>query len=160
METTIRPARSGDAEGIARTYLESARFHADLDPERYSVPTSETILERYRKRSQHPATDAQSITVVAEVDGEIVGFIDAGLDQSQDLMHREITYCHIAEIAVNQRYQNRGIGGLLIQAAEDWGRKMGAAFASLEFHNENKRASSLYQKMGYGQASITSIKRL
>jgi ribosomal protein S18 acetylase RimI-like enzyme len=160
LETTIRPARSGDADGIARTYLESARYHADLDPERYSVPASETILERYRERTQHPATGGQSITIVAEVDDEIVGFIDVGLEQSPDLMHRDITYCHIAEIAVSHRHQNRGIGGLLIQAAEDWGRKMGAAFASLEFHNENKRASALYQKMGYGQASITSIKRL
>jgi len=48
----------------------------------------------------------------------------------------------------------------LLKAAEDWGRKKGAEFASLEFHNENKRAGLFYQKMGYRPASITAIKRL
>jgi GNAT superfamily N-acetyltransferase len=141
-------------------YLESAEYHAGFDPERYSAPAFETTLARYREGRQHAAADGQGITVVAEVDGEIVGFVDAGLEQSLDLMHREITYCHVAELAVSDRHQNRGIGSLLLQAAEDWGRRMGAEFASLEFHNENKGAGLFYQKMGYNPASVTAIKRL
>jgi ribosomal protein S18 acetylase RimI-like enzyme len=76
-------------------------------------------------------------------------------------MHREILYCHIAEIAVSSRHQNQGIGSRLLQAAEDWGRQQGAEFASLEYHTANTRASSFYQqRMGYRPASITAIKRL
>jgi ribosomal protein S18 acetylase RimI-like enzyme len=160
LEITIRPARSEDAEGIARTFVESAEYHARVDPERYFAPAFETILGRYREGRQH-SQGGQSITLVAEVSGEIVGFVDARLEQSPDLMHHDIIYCHVAEIAVNGRHQNQGIGGLLLQATEDWGRKMGAAFASLEFHTENKRAGLFYQKrMGYRPASITAIKRL
>jgi GNAT superfamily N-acetyltransferase len=158
-EITIRPALSGDAEGIARIYLESAEYHASIDPERYSVPAFETILARYREGQHHPAVGGQGITFVAEIDGVIIGFVDAGLEQSHDLMHREITYSHVAEIAVSG-HQNQGIGGRLLQATEDWGRKMGAEFASLEFNNENKRASLFYQNLGYGPASIMAIKRL
>ncbi len=159
---TIRPAVSGDADGIARTYLESAEYHAGLDPERYSPPAVETISARYREGRQHPPDAAGGgITLVAELSGEIVGFIDAGLAQSPDPMHREIIYCHIAEIAVSSRHQNQGIGGRLIQAAEEWGRRQGAEFASLEFHTANVRAGSFYrQRMGYRPASITAIKRL
>ena len=160
LEITIRPALSRDAEGIARAYFESAKYHAAMDPERYSVPALETILARYREGQQHSTVGGQGITVVAEFDGEVVGFIDAGLDQSPDLMHREITYCHVAEIAVSLRHQNQGIGGLLLQAAEDWGREKGAEFASLEFHNENRSAGLFYQKRGYRPASITAIKPL
>jgi ribosomal protein S18 acetylase RimI-like enzyme len=160
LEITIRPALTGDAEGIARTYLESAEYHASIDPERYSVPGFETILARYREGQHHPAVGGQGITLVAEVDGAIVGFVDAGLEQSHDLMHREIIYSHVAEIAVSSRDQNQGIGRRLLQAAEDWGRKMGAEFASLEFNNENKRAGLFYQKLGYSPASIMAIKRL
>jgi GNAT superfamily N-acetyltransferase len=160
LEITIRPALPGDAEGIARTYLESAEYHASIDPERYSVPALATILARYRDGQHHPAAGGQGITLVAEVEGAIVGFVDAGLEQSHDLMHREITYSHVAEIAVSGRLQNQGIGGRLLQAAEDWGRKMGAEFASLEFNNANKRAGLFYQKLGYGAASIMAIKRL
>jgi ribosomal protein S18 acetylase RimI-like enzyme len=159
---TIRPAVSGDAEGIARRFLESAQYHASLDPERYSVPGFETISARYREGRQYPPHAAGGgITLVAELSREIIGFIDARLEQSLDLMHRETIYCHIAEIAVSSRHQNQGIGGQLLRAAEDWGRRQGAEFASLEYHAANVRASSFYQqRMGYRLASITAIKRL
>src|SRR5205085_4079634 len=34
----IRPVVPADAEGIARTFLESAQYHARLDPDRYLLP--------------------------------------------------------------------------------------------------------------------------
>jgi ribosomal protein S18 acetylase RimI-like enzyme len=159
---TIRPAVSDDADGIAVVFLESAEYHARLDPERYSPPEVETITARYREGRQHPS-DARGevITLVAEFSGEIVGFIDARLEQSPDPMHREMIYCHVAEIAVRSRHRNQGIGVLLLGAAEDWGRRQGAEFASLEYHAANTPASLFYQRrMGYLVASITVIKRL
>jgi len=47
----IRPAVPGDAYGIALTFLESAEYHAELDPERYLTPAVETISARYRDGS-------------------------------------------------------------------------------------------------------------
>jgi ribosomal protein S18 acetylase RimI-like enzyme len=162
MPITIRPAVSEDADDIVRTYLESAEHHARLDPERYGVPAGEVISARYREGRQHPPdAGGEAITLVAELSGEIVGFIDARLDRSPDPMHREMIYCHVIEIAVSGRHQNHGIGGRLLQAAEDWGRRQGATFASLEYHAENTRAGEFYQRrMGYRTASITAIKRL
>lgn len=159
---TIRLAVSEDADGIARTFLQSAEYHARLDPERYLTPAVEAISARYREGRQHlPDAGADGITLVAELSGEIVGFIDARLERSPDAMHREIIYCHVAEIAVSGRHQNQGIGGRLLRAAEDWGRRQGAEFACLEYHAANTRASAFYQqRMGYCVASITAIKRL
>jgi GNAT superfamily N-acetyltransferase len=161
-ETVIRPAVSEDADAIARVFLESAEYHASLDAERYGVPAFETISARYREGRQHPPdAGAKAITLVAECGGEIVGFVDARLERSPDAMHREMLYCHIAEIAVNQKYQNQGIGGRLLQTAEDWGRRQGAAFASLEYHAANTRAGAFYQRqMRYRVVSLTAIKRL
>ena len=158
----IRPAVPEDADGIARTFLESAEYHAELDPERYATPPVETILARYRGGRQHLShAGREAITLVAEVCGEIVGFIEARLEQSPDAMHRNMVYCHIAEIGVRRGHRNQGIGGHLLRAAEDWGHRLGARFASLEYHAANTRASSFYQeRMGYRVASITAIKRL
>ena len=157
---TIRPAVSADADGITRTYLESAEHHLRLDPERYLIPTAEKISERYRAGLQHPA-EAQCITLVAELGGEIVGFVDVRLDRSPDPMHRDITYCHIVEIAVSSRCQSQGIGAQLMRAAEDWGRRQGAEFASLEYLAANTRAGEFYQRrMGYRVAAMLAIKRL
>jgi ribosomal protein S18 acetylase RimI-like enzyme len=153
----IRPAIPADADGIARAYLESAQYHTDLDPERYSTPAVDTVAARYRKSPEC----GQTTTLVADLGGEIVGFIDVRLEQSEDAMHREITYCHIAEIAVRADHRNQGAGGRLLQAAEDWGRSRGAEFASLEYHAANSPASRFYQeRMGYRPAAITAIKRL
>jgi ribosomal protein S18 acetylase RimI-like enzyme len=157
---TIRPAVSEDADGIARTFLESAEYHARLDPERYAAPAMEAIAARYREGRQHPP-GGEAITLVAELTGEIVGFIDARLERSLDAMHREMTFCHIAELAVSDRRRRQGIGGQMLRAAEGWGRRAGAEFASLEYHAANTRAGSFYQqRMGYHPASITAIKRL
>jgi ribosomal protein S18 acetylase RimI-like enzyme len=158
----IRPAVPEDADEIAYIFLESAEHHVKLDPERYSTPGAETISARYRDGQQHPPhAHNEAITLVAELGGVVAGFIDARLEQSSDAMHREMTYCHISEIAVRRGHRNQGIGSRLVQAAEDWGRVMGAVFASLEFHSENTRAALFYrERMGYRPASITAVKRL
>jgi GNAT superfamily N-acetyltransferase len=163
MDEAIRIRRAGadDADGITRTYLESAAHHARIDPERYLVPAAETIAERYRESRQLPEEPGAGITLVAELAGEIVGFVDARLDQSPDPMHREMTYCHVVEIAVSVLHQSQGIGGRLLRGAEDWGRAQGAEFASLEYLAANMHAGDFYQRrMGYHPASILAIKRL
>jgi len=159
---TIRLAVSADADGIAETFLESAEHHARLDPQRYSVPEFDMIAARYREGRQHPTgAGGTAITLVAELGGQVAGFVDARLEQSPDPMHRQITYCHISEIAVRSRHQNHGIGGRLLRAAEDWGRLQRAEFASLEYLAVNTRTAAFYrQRMSYQEASITAIKRL
>jgi GNAT superfamily N-acetyltransferase len=158
----IRPAVPGDADGIARTFLESAEYHAEIDPERYAVPAVEPIAARYREGRQHPPdAGRESVTLVAVLGGEIVGFVDARLEQSPDPMHRDMIYCHIVEIAVRSAQRSQGIGARLLRAAEDWGRRLGAVFAILEYNAANTRAGSFYQeRMGYRPASIAAIRWL
>lgn len=157
---TIRPAVAEDADGIAVTFLESAEHHARLDPGRYRIPSTETVVRRYREAALRNATEG-NVTLVAERDGEIVGFVDAGCEPSPDPMHHMMLLCHVAEIAVSRRHRSQGIGALLLRAAEDWGRRHGAAFAALEYHAANTRAGAFYrQKMGYVIAAVIAIKPL
>src|SRR5262249_8473791 len=154
----IRMAVADDVDGIARVFLDSAVYHASLDPARYAVPAVDTISAHYRARSQHLQHPyANDVTLIAELDGEIVGFIDARMDESPDLMHRSMSYCHIAEIAVSPHHQHEGIGARLLNAAEDWGRRLGAQLASLEYHAANTPASAFYRRMGYSVAALIAI---
>ena len=158
----IRPATVEDAAAVARVFLESAAYHARLEADRYSIPAIETVLERYRQRGQQNATtDSNAMTLLAVLDGEVVGFVDAVLDRSPDLMHRDLTYCHIVEIAVAVGHQSQGVGERLLTAAEEWGRHRGAHLASLEFLAANTRAGAFYQRrMGYRVVAFTAIKPL
>lgn len=159
---TIRAALLEHADRIARIFLESAEHHSGLDPELYFVPSFESIVERYREGRQHPRDSVgANITFIAEIKGEIVGFVDARLDRSLDAMHRNMVFCHIAEIAVSRRYQSRGIGAQLLREAEAWGRDQGASVALLEYHRANAQAGAFYQfRMGYRVTSITALKNL
>ena len=158
----IRPATVEDAAGIARVFIESAEYHARLDPDRYWVPAFDTVVAQYRDRGRRLLNpDGDAITLVAELDGQVVGFVDARLDRSADLMHGHFTYCHIAEIAVGVDHQSQGVGDRLLTAAEDWGRRRGAHLASLDYLAVNTRASVFYQRrMGYRVAAVMAIKPL
>lgn len=158
---TIRPAVSEDAEGIVAIYMQSADYHAALDPERYWIPDAKTILARYRDGQQHSSLgSAKATTLVAELSGEIVGFVDARLTSSPDPMHRDMIYCHLVEIAISRPRQGHGIGTRLLRAAENWGRLQGATLASLEYLATNKAAKAFYGRSGYDVGSIFAIKRL
>ncbi|MEO8130765.1 MAG: GNAT family N-acetyltransferase, partial [Bryobacteraceae bacterium] len=135
---------------------------AELEPERYAIPEIQPIAARYREGGQHPPDAGRNVvTFVAEWSGEIVGFVDARLEQSPDPMHRELTYCHVIEIAVRSGHWNQGIGRRLLQAAEDWGHRLGAQLALLEYLAANKRAGVFYhERMGYRTAPLTAIKWL
>ena len=99
----IRPAVAEDADLIARTFLGSAEHHAALDPARYVLASLEAVSTRYRCAQQDPSeAGAEVITLVAELCGEIVGFVDARLDRSPDPMHRTLLHCVIAEISVSR----------------------------------------------------------
>jgi ribosomal protein S18 acetylase RimI-like enzyme len=158
----IRTAVPEDAEGIARVFLDSADHHARLDPERYFTPEYDVVVERYRHGLQHPQRPAEEIiTLVAEIETQIAGFVDARLERPFDAMHRQTVYCYIAEVAVSAKHRSGGVGERLVRAAEEWGRRLGAEFASLEYNSANTRAGIFYrERLGYKIASITAIKRL
>lgn len=159
-EVEIRRIAPGDLNAVAVVYLESAKHHYSIDPERYVLPEWAEILARIEERLR--ASEAgESVTLIAVLAGEVVGFIDAVLDRSEDLMHQDILYCRAMELAVAPGYRSRGIGKLLLLAAEDWGREQGAEFALLEHLAGNTRAGAFYeQRMGYRQGSITMVKPL
>lgn len=156
----IRPAVAQDAEGITSVFLESAEHHFRLDADRYYVPERQAIAERYRTGQQHPGAGTLAITLVAEIGTGIAGFVDARLGEPFDAMHRELTFCLIAEIAVAESYRSLGIGEQLMRAAEEWGRRNGAKFVTLEYHIANQRAVAFYGRMGFHPTSIVAMKWL
>ena len=159
----VRRATSDDADAITRIYIESAEIDALLDPERNQVPDRPVIEQRYRTGAQHPEDAAAAITLVAEESGEVCGFVDARLIDSFeriDPMYKAATCCFIADIAVAATSRNKGVGGRLMRATEDWALEHGADFIYLEYHVENRGAAALYERLGYRPTSSVVMKKL
>jgi hypothetical protein len=52
MEIIVRPERPGDGEGLARVWLDNARYHAELAPDLFRVPDEDGLAEWMEPRSR------------------------------------------------------------------------------------------------------------
>ena len=156
----IRPASSDDAAAIARVYMESAEHHATIDPEHCEVPDRAAIEERYRQGRQHPDSESPAITLVAELGGEIVGFLDAQIQLPFDPMLRRTPYCFIADVAVAATHRGHGVGEQLMQVVETWAREQHAGFVSLIYNTGNSRVTAFYSRLGFAPVSVGLMKPL
>jgi ribosomal-protein-alanine N-acetyltransferase len=61
---------------------------------------------------------------------------------------------HLLNITVDPRWQERGHGGLLLDALEDLARRSGLQSVWLEVRESNRRAQSLYFRRGFVQVGV------
>ncbi len=108
---------------------------------------------------------SDSATWVAEEGKEIVGFLVAN-------RHPRMLLGHVITVDVVEVWRRRGIGTVLMDAAEDWARRRGFISLSLETAENNLAAQAFYERRGYvkydkldnyyadGTAAWTMVKRL
>src|SRR5690606_19167268 len=56
---------------------------------------------------------------------------------------------HVSDVVVDAEAEGRGVGRMLLKAAEAWARSRGAATMSLHVFEANTRAQVLYARMGF-----------
>jgi ribosomal-protein-alanine N-acetyltransferase len=82
-----------------------------------------------------------SQTWVAEEAGKIAGFLIAHREPRQIL--------HIVTIDVLKAWRRRGVGSLLMEAAEQWAGDQGLRMIGLETALDNRAAQRFYAARGY-----------
>lgn len=118
--------------------------------EQLGYPTS---VDKFKLRFNAIVANPSYHTLVAELDGKIVGMagLCTGLSYEYDGF-----YVRIVAFVVDLNYRRNGIGEKLIQQAESWARDQGAIVIALNSGNreERKGAHQFYLKMGYEVKSI------
>lgn len=157
-EPTIRPAGDADEPAMIRLEHESAIHHAAVDPRRWRVPTVDQVAELRRLReARNPRTE----TLLAEVDGNVVGMIELWLQTPEDAGSARLPVTRADfGISVSPGWQGRGLGTALLNAAEAWARKRGAPRMQLHVTAANTGAVRLYERLGYDLDSLLMDKRL
>ncbi|MFQ6087118.1 MAG: GNAT family N-acetyltransferase [Candidatus Bathyarchaeia archaeon] len=87
---------------------------------------------------------SDSVSLVAQVDGETAGFITGLIEQ-----HGKSRIGHIYTIDVASRYRRIGVGLKLLEEIEKDFIKKGVEACFLEVRFNNLAARKLYQKHGY-----------
>jgi GNAT superfamily N-acetyltransferase len=134
-----RPAVPGDADRIA----------ALLTDEGYPAGPSDIVARLERFSSPH------SRVVVAEMDGELLGFIAV---HALPRFEHDDRIVRILALVVDPGARERGVGHLLMNEAEMIGRELGAAFTEVTAGHHRPEAQRLYESLGY-DATVTAYLR-
>jgi GNAT superfamily N-acetyltransferase len=143
-EISVRDARPADAEGLARVHADVARY--------------------YNERGTH-YFDAGQLRLVAEIEGEVVGALTARVLEpvaaGSDAKGEAETCLRIDYLATAADRRRAGIGTRLVQAAENWGRRVGATIAETTAFRGSALSIPFWEdRMGYEELPMSLVKRL
>jgi GNAT superfamily N-acetyltransferase len=120
----IRPARASDAADLARNWIEVAQHYVELDPEAFRVPSTDGLVEFFEASLRRPRSE-ESVWLVAEVDGQVVGDVSAHLERPAEDAERQVlrylgeVRVYVDALGVVQAFRRRGVGMRLMQRSSD-----------------------------------------
>ena len=113
--------------------------------------------EKLLNRLQKMKSDDKHLTVVAEIEGKVIGFIGfyKGIAYNYDG-----EYIQIIALAVKKEYQNRGIGSQLLKWVEDYAIGHNIRSFGLNSGLHRTEAHSFYENNGYLRKSYGFVKEI
>ena len=163
-EIAVRPARPGDGRAIARASHDSADYYRQLAPEAFRRPDENGQAEWFD--SFLPIEDEREIALVAEIGGEVVGYLEARLEEPMNSAHYQTDptlgerRLFINALLTARAHWRRGVGSALVAAAETWGQERGATLAVLDTYAESPVSVPFWQGRGYHTHAVIMRKRL
>lgn len=137
----IRDARPGDAPRLVKLLTELGH---PLD-------------EKQLRRNFTALRKAGDAVFVATLGKEIVGMCGAG---KRVVLHRPAPLGRITALVVTAEAQGKGIGRMLVDAAEGWFRKQGCYLVEVTSNERRAGAHGFYRHLGYERTSIRFAKEL
>ena len=140
-EARIRPAVADDGAALARLVSQLGYEAAEVEVlERLSIMGSEGRL-----------------VIVAELDGAVVACLSTSVMR---VLHRPAPVGRISMMVVDEALRGRGIGALLVKAAEDALAAQGCHMVEVTSHVRRTEAHRFYERLGYERTSVRLAKAL
>ena len=150
----VRPGRRDDAPRAARLWMQSVEEHASYDSVYEAAPDAEKVMRRFLADL---SSSSHSCLYVAEMDGEIVGFLSGELREGSPAFSPK-TWAAVEDIYVVPEHRSHGIGHSLFEACQSWARGKGATGVSLQVAAGNTRAREFYERLGFREVSVYEVK--
>ncbi len=104
----------------------------------------------------HLISDSQSLLLVADVDGEIVGTGYVQIRTSKPSRKHQ-AHGYMGFMYVSPAYRGQGINQQIITTLLNWGQAQGVTDFYLDVYTKNKSAIRAYQKVGF-ESNMTEMK--
>ena len=154
----IRKATSADIAVIGRLGALLVRAHHDFDPQRFMAATSRTE-SAYGSFLGTQLAESNIVILVAERDGEVIGYTYAGVE-GPDYMSLRGPAGALYDIVVDPAHRGQGVGRMLLDATLDALKARGAPQVVLSTAERNTIAQRLFEHAGFRRTMIEMTREL
>jgi ribosomal protein S18 acetylase RimI-like enzyme len=155
---TIRPATRDDLSAIGRLGALLVRTHHDFDPKRF-LPATPQTEQLYGSFLGAQLEEPDVIILVAELDGEVLGYTYAGVE-GYDYMALRGPAGALYDIVVDPAHRRQGVGRLLLEATVVALEARGAPRVVLSTAEQNESAQRLFVRAGFRPTMIEMTREL
>ncbi|HET7229252.1 MAG TPA: GNAT family N-acetyltransferase [Longimicrobium sp.] len=155
---TIRPATPADLTAIGRLGALLVRTHHDFDPQRFIAAAPETE-HLYASFLGSQLRQPSIVILVAERDGEVLGYTYAGVE-GNDYMALRGPAGAMYDIVVDPAHRGRGVGRMLLDATLAALKARGAPRVVLSTAERNENAQRLFARAGFRRTMIEMTREL
>ena len=155
---TIRSATERDLPAVGRLGALLMRAHYEFDPQRFMRPQG-GVERGYASFLGSQLDDPDSIVLVAEEAGEVVGYIYAAVEPAswKELRDRS-GYIH--DVLVTWEHRRSWIAEALMNAAIEWLRTRDVPRVVLGTASQNEAAQRLFRRLDFRPTMIEMTKEL
>jgi ribosomal protein S18 acetylase RimI-like enzyme len=155
---TVRRASPSDVATLGRLGALLVETHHDFDPRRFIAATPQT--ERgYGSFLATQLDDEDIIVLVAERDGEVIGYTYAGME-GYDYMSLRGPAGVLYDIVVDPGHRGQGVGRQLLDATLRALEAKGAPRVVLSTAEQNEPAQRLFAGVGFRRTMIEMTREL
>jgi len=157
-EALIRPARTADLTAAGRLGALLVRQHHAFDPQRF-IPAADQAAEGYRWFLGSQLEKPDAVVLVAEREGEVVGYAYATLEP-HDWMELRAAAGFLHDVVVEESARRQGVATGLVEAVCDWLRERGAPRVLLWSAAQNAAAQGLFDRLGFRRTMVEMTREL
>lgn len=155
--STIRDATRADLDAIVDRWIELMEAHAELHPELYRP--AEHGRGTYRSYLRERIGGKRSAVLVAEVEGEVVGYVLGGAGLRAPFFEvREVGMVY--DIAVSPGSRRQGVAQALVDTLLERFRGWGLEHVQVSFSPHNPAASKFWPAQGFEPFLTEAYRRL
>jgi ribosomal protein S18 acetylase RimI-like enzyme len=155
----IRRARPADFESLIPVWDDLHNHHVAALPHVFHNLKGKPLIPRADYLAR--LADPQQLTLVADAEGQIIGFLWAfrrSLPAGDATEARQVLLVDM--IGVISAYRGGGTGTDLMAEAERWGREHGAREIALNVWAANRDAIRFYEGLGYETELLRMVKTI
>lgn len=155
---TIRPATRGDGEALGRLGARLVALHHGFDPQRFMAASAGTA-DGYGRYLASQIDDADTIVLVAEQAGQVVGYV-YGTIEGVDYMALRGPAAVLHDVIVAPDVRRSGVGRGLVRAILDAFSAREAPRVVLSTAARNETARAFFEGLGFRPTMVELTREL